>query len=108
MDIDISLPTSDRVKKYLVAYPHLRDDDNKLIAKIWKDEAKVHGMGAVNYTANFLALVHDGKLTNTETIRRARQMIQAKYPNLRGNAYQKRHEKKEDVSEEVLRLKRVI
>ncbi len=64
-------------KKVLVLlekYPHLRDDDNKLIACIWEYEAKKLGAGM--YLVNFLQLLSTGKLSKSYSIERCRRKIQ--------------------------------
>ena len=78
--------TKDKVEYLLEHNPILRDDDNKLIAKIWWSENK-------NKTAkNFLIGFGNGKYTSPEAIRRARQKLQEHNPHLRGNLYKKRHQ----------------
>lgn len=53
-----------KVEHLLTHYPHLRDDDNKLIANFWHMELKQ--VGATK--ANFLELYADKRLTNAESI----------------------------------------
>jgi hypothetical protein len=76
----------DKVEYLLDNYPVLRDDDNKLIAKIWWSENKSHT------TRDFLIGFGNGKYTSPEAIRRARQKLQEHNPHLRGNLYKKRHQ----------------
>ena len=67
-----------RVKKLLIENPELRDSDRKLIAEIWKEEAK-HVWGA----HSLLNRLADGRLTKPATIVRTRQKIQAKHEFLK-------------------------
>ena len=69
-------------------FPHLRDDDNKLIATIWKRELKTKAITALD----FLQLYANKSLTNAESIRRCRQKVQELMPELRGSKYNDRHE----------------
>lgn len=77
--------TKDRVEELLTRYPILRDDDNKLMARIWKEESLSH-------TAKDLLIeIGNGKLTSAEAITRARRKLQEQNPGLRGKAYALRH-----------------
>lgn len=75
----------DKVEYLLENYPILRDDDNKLIAKIWWSESKVNSLEA------FLRDFGAKKISSPEAIRRARQKLQEHNPPLRGKLYNKRH-----------------
>jgi SMC interacting uncharacterized protein involved in chromosome segregation len=77
----------DKIKYLLEKYPHLRDDDNKLIANVWYNEADKSLS-----TEEFLKLLSQGKLTNSESIRRCRQKIQEQNIHLRGKRYNYRQE----------------
>jgi len=86
------------ITKLLTYHPHLRDDDNKLIATIWKRELKT----STNITAiAFLQLYADKRLTNAESIRRCRAKIQEVTPELRGSKYNARHESTEQTIDEL-------
>ena len=92
----------DRVKALLEKHPHLRDSDNKLIATIWKYELCNNGMDPnILITSNFLHLYADGKLTNSESIRRVRQKIQEENPDLRGTVNEARQKEGESVRKEI-------
>lgn len=79
----------DKVKLLLEKYPHLRDDDYKLIAFMHlkeigqKECEEMTGM-------DFLRKMANKELINTESIRRVRQKIQEKYVELRGASYKQR------------------
>ena len=91
----------DRVKALLVSYPHLRDNDNKLIATIWKQDLRNMGINLDIATYNFLQLYALGELSNSETIRRVRQKIQEENPELRGTVDGLRKEQAESVRKEI-------
>lgn len=92
----------DRVKYLLAAWPHLRNNDNKLIANIWnQDLLKMGHNNATLSASNFLALYATGQLSNAETIRRVRQKIQEENPELRGTAYSERQKQGEEVRKEI-------
>ncbi len=82
--------TKDKVRFLLQKYPHLRDDDYKLIATFWKFEGgeKIYAQTG----RAFLQDVAEGKYTNPETIRRNRACIQKNDPSLRGASYAQRQE----------------
>ena len=78
--------TKDKVEFLLTNYPQLRDDDNKLISKIWYEESSAYTF------KEFLIEFGNGKRTSPEAIRRARQKLQEHNPHLRGQLYNKRHQ----------------
>ena len=85
------------INQLLRQYPHLRDDDNKLIATIWKLELKSSSHTALE----FLQLYADKQLTNAESIRRCRAKIQELNPNLRGVKYQGRQQAAKETIEQI-------
>jgi len=78
-------------------HPHLRDDDNKLIATIWKKELNSNSHTALE----FLQMYADKRLTNAESIRRCRAKIQELSPELRGLKYKARHEAAKETIEQL-------
>jgi len=89
------------VLTFLTKHPHLRDDDNKLLATIWanefggKDKCK-------EFTAfSFLEMLSKGELLNSESIRRMRQKLQEENENLRGPNYAKRKSKEAKVKRDL-------
>ena len=96
------LLVKDRVKALLVKHPHLRDSDNKLIATMWKYDL-IAGNRDIHFTCanEFLTLYADGKLTNSETIRRVRQKIQEENPDLRGTVNEARQKEGEEVRKQI-------
>ncbi|MGK0464830.1 hypothetical protein [Clostridium sp.] len=79
------IKVSDKVRYLLTNYPVFRDDDNKLIAKIWYSETRSKDL------RDFLIEFGDKNISSPEAIRRARQKIQEHDPSLRGKLYNKRH-----------------
>lgn len=60
-----------------------RDNDRILWSRIWRAELCIFGG---DFMDNFIS----GKLTHPESIRRVRQKIQEKHPELRGERYNMR------------------
>ena len=88
----------DKVIELLRADARYRDDDNKLIARIWFHEfEKCPGDSATD----FLKALALGILTSSESIRRSRQKVQEENPELRGTKYKARHEEAEKFKEEL-------
>lgn len=85
----------DLVKSLLEESLALRDSDRRLIWAVWIKTGHVEynstGKTAIITTEDFM------RAPSTESIRRARQLIQAKYPELRGSesVTAKRKEKEE-------------
>lgn len=82
------MKTKEIIKKILLEKPHLRDNDNRLIAAFWYRELKLQGVDLEGVTAlDFLHKYADNKLTNAESIRRMRAKIQEEEPKYRGEKY---------------------
>ena len=73
----------DLVKSLLEEYPALRDSDKKLIWSVWIKT------GFIKYDQSrhldYISLRDFMDAPSTESIRRARQLIQARHPELRGS-----------------------
>tara|TARA_R110000823_G_scaffold315684_1_gene449682 strand:+ start:1558 stop:1863 length:306 start_codon:yes stop_codon:yes gene_type:complete len=93
--------SKNRVQDALIRFPHLRDDDNKLLATIWYRELQQMKFNTLSNTLAFLKLLSEGKLSNAESIRRCRAKLQELHPNLRGNAYLERHKETEEVQKDL-------
>ena len=88
----------DLIAKLLSDYPHLRDDDYKLISEIWQYES----VDPTNITAaQFLTDFGNSKYTSPETIRRCRAKLQETMPELRGEKYYERHRHQTDVVDQL-------
>jgi hypothetical protein len=80
------------VRRLLIQYPELRDNDYRLLANVWNIELRRHNVKTTEATAmDFLHMLASGQLTNSESIRRMRAKLQEEEPALRGKAYEKRH-----------------
>jgi hypothetical protein len=70
---------TDKVKFFLERYQVLRSDDKKLIANIWAEEIGDTSITVEEFFKKFLVT---GKVTAPESIRRARQKLQERNPEL--------------------------
>lgn len=96
------LYVSNRVKKLLEDYPHLRDNDLQLISNIWYKDLKNKGFNPESLsTKDFLKLFSYGEFTNPESIRRSRQVLQKNFKHLQGNNYKDRHKHQEKIKEQL-------
>lgn len=93
----------EKVRALLQESPHLRDDDNKLIANFFYHQI---GEDAVATMSGFdvLAKLAEGKLASTESIRRVRQKLQEQEPGLRGKSYKSRKEDGHNTKKEIKEL----
>jgi hypothetical protein len=85
-----SKPLKYDMKKILEQFPEYRDNDLALIADIWANDLKKLGYSIDLQT--FFNMLELGNLTNPETIRRTRQKLQQRYPELRGANYNVRQQ----------------
>ena len=85
----------ERVKELLVNQIDTRDNDNSLISQIWLDE------GVPVNSIDFLIKYSKGGFTSAESIRRARQKLQEEHENLRGEKYNERQRKGEEVRQTI-------
>jgi hypothetical protein len=85
------------VLKILMEEPETRDNDRLLILKVWAIQnplLRTHSMTFREFSIHFIA----GRYTDTESIRRLRQLIQMRHPELRGKFYK---ERKKDLNKEM-------
>mgnify|MGYP001233300778 CR=1 FL=1 len=89
----------DTIKHLLITDAYLRNSDKKLQWEVWKYQGAVHN-GVIDY-ATFMSR----ELVSPETIRRTRQKIQEKYPELRaiGAVLEEREKKRKTKSTFVYR-----
>ena len=87
-----------KVLKLLIEKPHLRDDDNRLIANIFLNEGGGYDTMQKISAYEFLRLFAEGKFTNFESIRRVRAKLQEEHPELRGKTYKERQKKGTDTT----------
>jgi len=81
------------VKHLLVTYPHLRDDDFKLVATYLLFEIGGREKADKITATEFLKNYSEAKFTNFESIRRVRQKLQEENPELRGERWIERKTK---------------
>jgi hypothetical protein len=94
--------SKDIVEKLLTEQPHLRDDDNRLLASVWYIEIKQMDLNPINMTGSeVLSLIAHKKLGNAESVRRSRARLQEVNPKLRGKVYAQRHKHTDDVKDEL-------
>ena len=94
--------SKDIVEKLLTEQPHLRDDDNKLLASVWYIQIKQMNFLPARITGyEVLEMVAEKKLANAESVRRSRAKLQELNSNLRGKVYYQRHKHKSDVELEL-------
>lgn len=82
------------VADILKKYPETKDDDSLLLVKFWDIQTK----GELKTFQEFCYLLTNKHLTHAETIRRTRQKLQEKYPELRGELYEVRKKLEKIVS----------
>jgi len=80
-----------RIREIFTKFPETKDDDNKLTAEVFKQLISDHHVTVDHPIHLLLEMLSDGKLGAIETIRRTRQWLQEKHPELRGNRYDERH-----------------
>lgn len=80
------------VQRLLEEQPALRDNDNLLMSRIWKEQSNI---------LNFFQRFESGKLHSPESIRRTRQKLQEEFPHLRGQLYEVRQKRQEKVKQEL-------
>lgn len=92
--------SKDRVEYLLREFPHLRDSDERLIASYWFWELGADNIESMTAKQLLQAYV-DGRLTNTETIRRCRAKLQEQCVELRGTTYVGRKDEGNQFTHEV-------
>ena len=92
--------TKDRVILLLERFPHLRDSDSKLVASFhWYEVGKFK---IQNITGEeFLSLIASEKITNADSILRARRKAQEQHLELRGQTYESRQNLKKVYAENI-------
>jgi len=94
--------SKDIVEKLLTEQPHLRDDDNKLLASVWYIEIKQRKLVPEKITGfKVLGLIATKMLSNAESVRRSRAKLQELNVNLRGKVYEQRHKETKGVKDDL-------
>tara|TARA_R110002020_G_scaffold275445_1_gene490651 strand:+ start:373 stop:699 length:327 start_codon:yes stop_codon:yes gene_type:complete len=73
----------DRVARILKRTELARKSDNVLMYELWTEDMEILHQGNGYTLQTFFNDFISGRLTNTESVRRVRQQLQAKYPELR-------------------------
>ena len=90
------------IAELLEDHPHLRDNDNQLIATIWRQYYIDLDISVRDITG--LMLLQDfakGKLASTESLVRCRRKLQEARVELRGELWESRHKEQANVIEQV-------
>tara|TARA_B100001094_G_C18073617_1_gene741416 strand:- start:670 stop:978 length:309 start_codon:yes stop_codon:yes gene_type:complete len=91
------MKTKEIVRELLTIKPHLRDNDNMLIAAYWWKELKRKEIDPNKMNGlEFMQMFANNKLTNLKTIERMRRKLQEDCPELRGKIYAARKGKIQD------------
>lgn len=90
----------EKVRALLERFPEVRDSDSHLVATFYYYEI---GETAIKVMTGYDVLkeLASGNLTNAESIRRVRQKLQEKHPELRGKSYVRRQEDGEKTKQEI-------
>ena len=97
MDLNIK----ETVEGLLWRYPALRDNDEKLITRVWELEDPLLVYGSYN---DFKDAFESRKLPHPESIRRCRAALQQKYPLLRGNSYGARYSEQAKIKKQLKQI----
>ena len=84
--------TVELVHKLLKTSEKARDDDKFIVCCFWKKESQKLNLETVS---DLLNAYHQGRLTNHDSVTRARRKLQELYPELRGSKYEERQEELE-------------
>ena len=86
------------VIRLLEKYPHLRDDNNRLLATVWNNELHAEGYDSKCISAfELLSLIASNTLSKSGSVTRASRKIQEQWPQLRGKRWRERQSHQKDV-----------
>ena len=90
------------VRDILEKYPKARDNDSRLLAHVWLyqcgGKTQAEGLSMWDFILDFTRK----NFAEVSGITRCRRKLQEKYPELRGELYEKRHKMKNSVKEEIV------
>ncbi len=100
------------VHSLLAEKPETRDNDMYLVTAYWYrqlrakgvDPSTISGLQMLTYIKNY----KDFGLVSFESIRRSRALLQEMHPELRGEEYEKRHAKQQEVVEDIITFKQEV
>jgi len=92
------MKTVEKVEDILRRYPQAKDNDNILVALYWWDELEnnPHQIDREKFKL-FLSYFREGNVTMPDTITRARRKLQNDKKSLRGDKYNARKKRAENV-----------
>jgi hypothetical protein len=95
------------VTALLVQHPHLRDDNNRLLATVWNIELSTDGIDTKSITGHeLLSLIAQGSVAKSGSICRASRKIQEQKIELRGKKWKHRQSHQEGVVGQLLTMNR--
>lgn len=95
---------SDKVKHLITKDERLKDSDELLTVNLWWWEVREAGLDPKTCTLEqFLLLYQKRKITEGETVTRARRQLQKAIPELRGKLYEQRQNESKIVRQEISR-----
>lgn len=90
------------IKSALLKHLHLRDSDNLLMSYIWSKELIEHNKPTETHLfREFLIDFIEGRHTSAESVRRTRQLVQKLFPETRGEKYNARLKKGEQIKKSI-------
>lgn len=105
MNIEKFKDTQIAVYQLLVKHPHLRDSDSRLVASYHTYEMGGKQVCLSTSAYDYMMAVIEGKLTNAESITRARRKVQETHADLRGKNYAERKSAEAKVRENIKKIK---
>ena len=84
------------VKRLLIQYPQLKDNDNSLCTQIWREELRDVNVNLKDNVYSFFKRYANGELSLAPSIKRVRAKLQEDHKELRGKNYSKRKGKLQD------------
>jgi len=92
------------ITSLLSRHPHLRDDDSKLLATVWKIILQYDGTDIKVISGyDLLKEMANGQLPSTESVTRCRRKLQEENISLRGELWKKRHQEQVNVKDQIIK-----
>ena len=91
----------DEVEIFLTKHPLLRDDDERLMANIWAKYIGKRDLNEMN-AEDLLSSLAQGLLPSYESISRCRRKLQEECPNIRGEKWNERHKRADNIRREIV------
>jgi hypothetical protein len=87
------------VTDLLDKFPDLRDDDQRLVANVWRYQLDKEELEQLHPMRDFLKLYADGSLVTADKITRVRRKLQETFPQFRGKLWEQRYKHQDQVIE---------